>query len=48
MDDVQTFPEYIAESFNSHAKLLWGYPRRSHATATFSVDAIKVTVSFEQ
>ncbi len=45
---MQTFTEFMAESFNSHAKLVWDYPRRSHATATFSVDGIKVTVSFEQ
>jgi hypothetical protein len=37
----------MAESFNSQAKLVWDYPRRSHDTATFSVDGIKVTVSFE-
>ena len=45
---MQTFAEYIAESFNSNAKLMWDYPRRSHATATFGVDGIKVIVSFEQ
>jgi hypothetical protein len=45
---MQTFAEYMAESFNSNAKLVWDYPRRSHATATFGVDGIKVIVSFEQ
>jgi hypothetical protein len=45
---MQTFAEYMAESFNSHAKLVWDYPERSHATATFSVDGIKVIVFFEQ
>jgi hypothetical protein len=45
---MQTFAEFMAESFNSNAKLVWDYPRRSHATATFYVDGIKVTVSFEQ
>ena len=45
---MQTFAEYMAESFNSSAKLVWDYPRRSRATATFGVDSIKVIVSFEQ
>src|SRR5580700_8502662 len=43
-----TFAEFMAESFHSNAKLVWDYPRRAHATATFHVDGIKVTVSFEQ
>ncbi|MGO9258750.1 MAG: hypothetical protein ACLQU1_20885 [Bryobacteraceae bacterium] len=45
---MQTFAEFMAESFDSNAKLLWDYPRRSHATATFNVDRIKAIVSFEQ
>src|SRR6202050_3871707 len=45
---MQTFAEYIAESFHSNAKLVWNYPRRSHATVTFGVDGIKVIVCFEQ
>ncbi len=45
---MQTFAEFLAESFDSDAKLSWDYPRRSHATTTFSVDRIKVIVSFEQ
>jgi hypothetical protein len=45
---MQSFTEFMAESFNSNAKLAWDYPRRSHATAAFSVDGIKVIVSFEQ
>jgi hypothetical protein len=45
---MQTFAEYMAESFNSNAKLVWDYPRHSHATATFGVDGIQVIVSFEQ
>jgi len=45
---MQTFAEYMAESFNSNARLVWDYPRRSHAIATFGVDGIKVIVSFEQ
>lgn len=45
---MRTFAEYMAESFNSNAKLVWDYPRRSYATATFGVDGIRVIVSFEQ
>jgi hypothetical protein len=45
---MQAFTEFMAESFNSNVKLVWNYPRRSHATAAFSVDDIGVTVSFEQ
>jgi hypothetical protein len=45
---MQTFAEFMAESFNSSARLIWDYPRRSYATATFSVDDIKVIVSFEE
>jgi hypothetical protein len=45
---MQTFAEFMAESFDSNAKLSWDYPGRSHATATFNVDRIKVIVSFEQ
>jgi hypothetical protein len=45
---MQTFPEFMAESFHSHANLQWDYPRRSYATAKFGVDGIRVLVSFEQ
>jgi hypothetical protein len=45
---MQTFAEYMAESFHSEAKLVWDYPRRCYATATFLVDGSKVIVSFEQ
>jgi hypothetical protein len=45
---MQTFAEFMAESFNSSVRLTWDYPRRSYATATFSVDEIKAIVSFEQ
>jgi len=45
---MQTFAEFMAESFNSDTELVWDYRRRSYATASFSVDGIKVTVSFEQ
>jgi hypothetical protein len=45
---MQSFAEFMAESFNSSARLTWDYPRRSYATAKFSVDDIKVVVSFEE
>jgi hypothetical protein len=45
---MQTFAEFMAESFDSNANLFWDYPRRSQATAKFIVDRIKVIVSFEQ
>ena len=45
---MQRFAEFMAESFHSSARLTWDYPRRSYATAKFSVDDIKVLVSFEQ
>ena len=45
---MQTFAEFIAEAFDSHARLTWDYPRRSFATAVFDVDAIRVTVSLEE
>jgi hypothetical protein len=44
---MQTFPEFMAESFNSNANLEWDYPRNSYATARFGVDGIKIVVSFE-
>jgi hypothetical protein len=45
---MQTFADFMAESFHSDARLIWDYPRRSHATAVFHVDGIKVVVSFEE
>ena len=45
---MQSFAEFMAESFNSDASLIWNYSGRSLATATFSVDRLKVVVSFEQ
>ncbi len=45
---MQTFAVFIAESFNSSAVLVWSHPRHSYSTATFSVEGIRVTVSFEQ
>ena len=45
---MQTFVEFMAESFNSDAKLTWNYSGRSLATATFVVDGLKAVVSFEE
>jgi hypothetical protein len=45
---MQTFAEFIAESFHSEAKLNWNLAGSKHVTATFTVDEIKVVVSFEQ
>ena len=45
---MQGFAEFMAESFNSDARLIWDLRGRSLATATFSVDGVKVAVSFEQ
>jgi len=45
---MQTFAEFMAESFHSDTRLTWNYLNPSHATATFHVDGIKVTVSFER
>lgn len=45
---MQSFAEFMAESFHSNTRLLWNYPSRSQATAKFTIDAIQVTVTFEQ
>ena len=45
---MQTFAEFIAESFHSEVKLNWNLAGSNHVTATFAVDEIKVVVSFEQ
>jgi hypothetical protein len=38
----------MAESFHSHVNLTWNLSSPSWATATFTVDSVKVIVSFEQ
>ena len=45
---MQTFAEFMAESFHSHARLVWDNPRRTLATATFHVYSAKVIVTFEE
>jgi hypothetical protein len=45
---MRSFAEFIAESLNSNANLVWDWSRRSQPTATFSVAANKTVVSFEQ
>ena len=45
---MQTFAEFMAESFHSESRLTWNYLSPSHATALFRIDLIKVTVPFER
>lgn len=43
-----SFAQFIAESFLSHVNLIWNLSRPECATAAFTVDSVKVIVSFEQ
>ena len=45
---MQTFAEFMAESFRSNARLTWDLAHPARAIATFTVDSVRVTVSFEQ
>jgi len=45
---MQSFAEFMAESYRSNVRLTWNLASRNHATASFTVDAVKVIVSFEQ
>jgi hypothetical protein len=45
---MQTFAEFVAESFHSEVSLNWDLARINLVTATFAVDEIKVVVTFEQ
>ena len=45
---MQTFAEYMAESFESSPSLVWRYPRESLAQAGFTADSVRAVVSFEQ
>jgi hypothetical protein len=45
---MQTFAEFMAESFRSNAHLTWSLGTETHATASFTVDSVKVIVSFER
>jgi hypothetical protein len=45
---MQSFAEFMAESYRSNVPLTWNLASRNRATASFSVDTVKVIVSFEQ
>jgi hypothetical protein len=45
---MQAFAEFMAESFHSNAELTWNFSPPGRATASFTVDAVKVVVSFEE
>lgn len=45
---MQTFAEFMAESYNSNVELTWNFSPPARATASFTVDSVKVVVSFEQ
>jgi len=45
---MQTFAEFMAESFRSNLPLTWDLRGQSHATARFSEGSVNVVVSFEQ
>jgi hypothetical protein len=45
---MQSFAEFVAESFRYEVSLNWNLTRTSLVTATFAVDWIKVMVTFEQ
>jgi len=45
---MQNFAEFMAESYRSKIPLVWNLLGRSHLTARFNVDSVKVTVTFER
>jgi hypothetical protein len=45
---MQTFAEFMAESYRSSVPLIWNLAGGTHATASFVIDSVKVIVSFEQ
>ena len=45
---MQTFAEFIAESYRSNLRLTWNLASPVKTTASFTIDSIKVIVSFEQ
>jgi hypothetical protein len=45
---MQTFAEFVAESFHSEVGLTWNLTRNNLVTATFEVDGIEVVVTFER
>jgi hypothetical protein len=48
LDVIQTFAEFMAESYRSKVLLTWNLANRNHATASFALDNVNVSVSFEQ
>lgn len=42
------FAEFMAESYRSNVLLTWNLASQWRATASFTVDSVKVVVSFEQ
>jgi hypothetical protein len=48
VNGMQTFAEFMAESYRSDVPLTWNLASRNHATASFAIDSVKVIVSFEQ
>ena len=45
---MQTFAEFIAESFDSEVPVNWKLKSTAHVIATFTVKSILVQVDFEQ
>jgi hypothetical protein len=45
---MQTFAEFMAESFRSNTPLTWNLASTTQASASFNIDSIKVVVFFEQ
>jgi hypothetical protein len=45
---MQSFAEFMAESYRSNVPLVWNLSCLARATAAFIVDEVKVIVSFEQ
>jgi hypothetical protein len=48
VDVMQTFAEFMAESYRSNVPLTWNLAGRNHATPSFAIDSVKMIVSFEQ
>ena len=45
---MQSIAEFMAESFNSNVPLTWDLSGLSRAVASFTVDSVKATVTFER
>lgn len=44
---MENFAEFVAENYFSTVQLIWNYRHSGMATASFSVDDVRVTVRFE-